>query len=918
MSYTNATFFMDYEGGSDAARVDLVPTAYANNGAGLVRVTCNSTAAYATGAVFDVAGTTGSVYVGGWIVTIVDGTHVDLQGSTFTVNPAAKGTMIPRGGSQKTDAWKTMTSGATAARTAAGDAIRVMGSPAVQTMSVNGTWTNGPLPATVAIVSSTNATPIVVTLGAGHGIVTGDTVIVNAHTTNTKANGVWKVTVATNAITLLNADGTNSVGNGVGGATGTMRKVTNCAVILASAVTQTIALVGNQGTKTNWTPSANVTSTVITTDFKEGGECVQIAANATFTTGLAAFFATGTLDLSTYQQVTFWVKQTAGTVAIAGDASIRLCTNADGTGSTHTAPIPALGSLNQWVPVTWDNTANLNAAIKSVALYIDTDRAAVTFNLDCILAVKASSSVDSLSLTSLIGKNTGVETYCAIQSINNVRVMLDRDVNSRPASAPQRGYSGTTETVTANKRETIKTTVAAATNTVVQQFNKDGAAGSLISFEGGWDRTNMTTQNLETWFDGQNGLGQGITFPSTRAYGSINKINGVRYYDAVLLSTSGVGNVVNNYHYNNNSNNGLGVGNGAALANNVNVFGACVACCYNANDGIGVYGSDANSFVSFGLLNSNASFGLEILSSSNSNVLGPITAANNNGGSGVGIAKSSNNTLGAIAAASGNVSSGLVFSSGGTTTQPVRNRVLSVVANSNSSGVTFGGSENFVGGGSTASNTNGVVIGTTNGEWNYMRNFTVSDSVSNAVTAFTNGRLMIEQYGGTFGDNRVYTDGGAILCQNGGSGASTRRWTIQPTSANRSANYPLGLLVAEIACTANKTVNITIDIRRDNTTTLVAKLVCPGGQIAGIASDVTVTASGAINTWATETLPTMTPTENGVIQVFAQAYGGTTGNADFSNIIISTQPVNTQAMGYAFQGQPFVVQNAIRRLLTVA
>lgn len=67
-------------------------------------------------------------------------------------------------------------------------------------------------------VSSTNATPVVVTVATGHGFVTGDRVTVANHTTNTGANGTWTLgTVGATTLQLL-----GSVGNGVGGATGTI------------------------------------------------------------------------------------------------------------------------------------------------------------------------------------------------------------------------------------------------------------------------------------------------------------------------------------------------------------------------------------------------------------------------------------------------------------------------------------------------------------------------------------------------------------------------------------------------------------------------------------------------------------------------------------------------------------------------
>lgn len=71
------------------------------------------------------------------------------------------------------------------------------------------------------ITSSTNATPIVVTSTA-HGFTNGDLVYVGDHTTNTAANGFWKIAnVAANTLELTNpVSAANTTGNGVGGATG--------------------------------------------------------------------------------------------------------------------------------------------------------------------------------------------------------------------------------------------------------------------------------------------------------------------------------------------------------------------------------------------------------------------------------------------------------------------------------------------------------------------------------------------------------------------------------------------------------------------------------------------------------------------------------------------------------------------------
>jgi len=107
------------------------------------------------------------------------------------------------------------------------------------------TYTNGTSVSALqkSIVSSTNATPIAVTVTA-HGYSTGDIVVIAGHTTNTNANGTWVITnTGANTFTL-----NGSVGNGIGGATGTalLRNVTG--VVFNSTVHNIITVTAGAGT----------------------------------------------------------------------------------------------------------------------------------------------------------------------------------------------------------------------------------------------------------------------------------------------------------------------------------------------------------------------------------------------------------------------------------------------------------------------------------------------------------------------------------------------------------------------------------------------------------------------------------------------------------------------------------------------
>lgn len=72
----------------------------------------------------------------------------------------------------------------------------------------------------INIVSSTDATPIVVNVGSGHGFLVGDDVTITGHTTNVGANGRWLISaVDATHVTLAGSVGS---GAGAGGASGTI------------------------------------------------------------------------------------------------------------------------------------------------------------------------------------------------------------------------------------------------------------------------------------------------------------------------------------------------------------------------------------------------------------------------------------------------------------------------------------------------------------------------------------------------------------------------------------------------------------------------------------------------------------------------------------------------------------------------
>lgn len=364
-------------------------------------------------------------------------------------------------------------------------------------------------------------------------------------------------------------------------------------VTLAAAKTVTI-----DSCDVAWTGVTNSTVTAVSATCKEGTNSMQDVIAAGFTTGKAAFHATGTLDLSTMQQVCFWVKNSVA-IAAATSFSLRLCTDTTGDVSVHTCAIPAIPTTAQWVPVVVDTGGALNAAIASVALYVDVDVGANTIQIDNVFAAKAPSAADSITLNSLIAKSsclywvtgttyavgdrrkptppnrtgfqykvtaitTGVaggaepawptywggtvvdggvtwtcerleDTWHAIASIVGTTITLDGIHSTLPSATIPGKYRGDTETIATYKREPFLTPLTSSntTNNVVQEA---GSIDSEVLYTGGWNRTDMSTQDGESWFSGRNGTGFAVN--CAFSYVQIENMNAVRYTNGIISSVS--------------------------------------------------------------------------------------------------------------------------------------------------------------------------------------------------------------------------------------------------------------------------------------------------------------------------------------------------------------------------------------------
>lgn len=718
----------------------------------------------------------------------------------------------------------------TAASLVAGDEVRFKASPDATSLGINGTWTKGPIGANVSITSSTNATPIVVT-ATSHGLTTGDTVLIDNHSTNTNANGVWTVNVLTSStFQLLNADGSNSTGNGTGGATGTISNITSAVVTLASEITKNIACYGNRNVSSTWTASANVTFSKITSTYREGGEAIQLAIASGFTTGKAAYFTLSSTDFSGYQQISFYVRQSSGTVSSDGDIQIKLCSDTTGATAVDTFNVPSTISTNNYIAYTVDKGSALGSAIQSVAIYVTVDRGAQTFQFDNIIACKASSSADSLSLTSWIGKTAG--NYYSVQSINSTRVVINSSGSDAPISGSmQRGYYGTTETVTTYKREPFHTTPVSSTTTVVDQINNSGTSGSPITVSGGWNTTDMTTQTGKTWISGVNSRGYGMYINGKSYITGFTNMSFVEYSYGMYLNNSSDLDITMD-SINSCSSYGL--------------FGVSTQNCslsidYIENNNVGI-SPPSNCTITSLSINNNDTNGIE-LKVYNDHY---ITDCSNNGNNGViGDANDYYNFCN-IDSCKDNGDNGVY----------INGSFKTFINNCTMSGNTY-----------DARVLNDVNV--------YLNNCTLGNGLYPVSNSYR-GRdgFFCQKYNGTAGDHRQYLSNGVIKTNTSTVyNSNDYSWEMSPTTTTYCfERNPLTLVLGQIEV-SNGTV-ISCFFRRSNTG-VSAKLVCKAGQLSGLTADITDAMTASADTWEQLSI-TLTPSETGIVEIYAEVYGGTT------------------------------------------
>lgn len=713
--------------------------------------------------------------------------------------------------------WKTLTSGATAARTAPGDTIRIMETPGPTATGRTGTYTYG----------SPN-------------------------------------------------------------------------VVLDSAVTTNIA-----NCDTIWTGVTNSVATLNTASKREGTGCASIAINATFTTGKAAYFATGALSLTGFQQVSYSLQQTAGTAAVAGDYSIALCSDTTGDVPVYTIPMKAFGRISAWFPQTYNFGADLSTTINSIALYVNVDRGAVTFLLDNFIACKAASDAQCITLDHLISRNVGdVDDWWFPRSINGTTIVMDNFI-----TAVSVGYSGTTGTYSLYTRPVSEVALTTTqTGTTWGNLNEGGSAGNPIIYSGGWNSTDMSTKTGTTVLSGVNYYGYGV-YNNGISYVNFVDISFVKFYSGIL-GRSWTGTVTyfncSGEFLNFNANGGLELYTQSTFTNYCTYnFGSC---SYNGTGFLASSGTAplTGCKITIGILSNcgiGVNYGLSTyLSTFNigkvytSNAQGVIfnnlsrcdvtidsiyqatkyAAAHSGPGLTFNGAYECNLSINTLTSTDVNAHQSFVMSN--SDVNKVRIGYFSMLDNGNGSsyGLYLQGSSSLndisiESNGSIASSPRWIL--STNGI-NY---FNVPGMTTSNAGVTQYGRNVIINYGGTPNVTKVAASAGTISSDTTTTNTSGTSWSFAPIADRQNSSYPLSMELAKVYVVSGSAVTVTAYTRRDNAGQNIGIRVI-GDSALGV-STATALNTAANNTWQQVTL-TFTPTTSGVVRIDGVSYGTNTGWID--------------------------------------
>jgi len=736
-------------------------------------------------------------------------------------------------GADWANAWQTMKYGATAARIAAGDVMRIAKSPDPTSLGINGTWTDGGLTLTLASALNSEIEP--------------------------------------------------------------------CEAI--------------------WTAGTNCTTSRHASYEKMGTYACSVTTNASVTGAQKlCYAATTNSDYSGYQQISLWIIRPSKDMA-DGLITVNLCSDTTGDTVVDTITLPYL-ELNYSHNLTIDTGGALGGSIQSVAIYCTGNCASTTFYFDNIVASKDSSSADSLTLSSLIGKNDG--KWYPIKYIDGTTVAIDNGNNTYGSTVGRGAYTAS-ETVTTWKREAIRVTGTQAAGTQYHfELTDNGSSGSEIEYQGGWN-TSTTVQDGETWWDNYSGSRYGLRMVN-KQWNKINKLSFVRGYQGVNLGTNSNNCTISNASFIGHVNSGIytvystghttnfdtvySMNNTADGWNCNGLLNVTITDMYlenNADDGLefaGVASNRGNTITNLSCCN-NGDYGLysyHIINNKFNNV-----TIEDNGDYGWYMHYSCDNEIDTITVQNNTTFD--VYSLVCTRNKWI-DYTSAKTSGTASSGFTSAYEDNtHIYGGSTSGHTQSIY---SNRGTVHVYDFTMGEaSETSGHTASSKASVVSINHDGTTDNHKIFYSYATVSSE-----ASVRHtasgiaWKVSPTSSTYwKENTPVEFQIAEVVCIANTAVTVKAWFRRDNTG-LSMSLIAKSDQLTGMTTDYSDSITAAVDTWE-ELSITFTPTDTGVVKIYAQAYGGTTYNGYVDDVSITggySDSVTTMDVAFLENG-PFVVND---------
>lgn len=825
MSYSNATYFLDYDLGSDTARAGFAGVA--SNPSGTTTLITAVGHGLVTGAVVVLSGFTAWLN-SSWKITWVSADTFTLDDAVWAATADPNGTVTPNGGMSWTDAWKTITSGATAARIAPGDTIKIAKTPAPFGIG-QAAWTDASNAVTIQALSScsftdSGATKVRVTK-SGHNLYDGAVVTVSG-TAGGTYDGTYSITVVTADTFDLN--GTTYSADKSGTVTPAFTKV-----------------IDNSEVEWEEVVGADVTTSLQASLKRQGSYSNRYTVDAAGQANiLQSYYATGTLDLSLYQKVTFWIYISA---SIAADVwKICLCSDVAGASPVDTIAIPALAKGVGWIPLTIarNGGGNLGNSIKSIALYSGgtAPTGGTYIQLDNISAC----TTDGFNLQNVFSKNSneqgGDEPWLGLLYIDNNSLAIDQYLDDTTGF---RGYSGTSNTANTYARKCIMVEIAAATTAFETVQDSGTAAGGNISFIGGHNTTTSVKEG-ETFFQSLNGNGYGLV--CGKEYILLDRLNWIRWYIGLNFTTGANRFTIDNVENVNNCRTGISCVPDSMDWYIINRIGNC--CCGD-QVGLALKGGSYKSTITYiGSLCSNSFYGLRI--AARGEIISEINRLTNNGGGNINISTD----CGRWQIDFINYHQGSLFAS----TAGIEGTIKIGTIDGSFSGA--------------SPNDNQIII----------KKLTGTGALSSGLQG--DGYAAIDNYNNTGLLKAFFPYGDIAAAANDRVGGTGNKLTATITNVpyRNSIRYPIIHGLAKVAVEANKLVTVTFYAKRSHATNIQGGVLIPAGQL-GLETDTFGLMTVEDTDWHQISF-TALPTEKGVLAMSVYCYGQN-ASFDLADLIIT-------------------------------